>query len=259
MKGLSQKGIKSLTNLINGKFDAISLEFIGLIPRKIKEKHIVFKTSEDSLISLFLNALGTKNPNNLEERTLKTMLSVANGYLNALRDRTASKVIHEIDSHIKNKNQKKQKVSMSDIDSIITKELDKAGKHMKLIATAESNKAANIGTALQISKMSQEKKVDDPTIFFVVTVDDVTGPEEFVLHLLEDRKTPRVWKLSEIGHEYHKVGDPNPKFPGLHPNCRCKLTYLAKGWGFDESGKIKYKGPNWDEYVYQREKYGLPR
>src|SRR5690606_16133318 len=24
---------------------------------------------------------------------------------------------------------------------------------------------------------------------------------------------------SEIGHEYHKVGDPNPKFPGLHPNC----------------------------------------
>ena len=105
----------------------------------------------------------------------------------------------------------------------------------------------------------EEKKEKDPTVFFIVTIDDVTGPEEFVLHLLPDGKTPRVWKLSEIGSAYHKVGDSNPKFPGLHPNCRCKLTYLAAGWGFDDAGYIKFIGLDHDEFKAQREEYGLPR
>ena len=87
----------------------------------------------------------------------------------------------------------------------------------------------------------------------------LTGSEEFVLHLLPDKKTPRLWKLSEIGHEYHKKGDPNPKLPGLHPNCRCKLTYLAQGFGFDKDGKVTWKGVDHDELEFQRKEYGKPR
>jgi len=41
-------------------------------------------------------------------------------------------------------------------------------------------------------------------------------------------------------------------------NCRCVLTYLATGWGFDDKGKIKYKGINHNEQAYQKEKYKLP-
>ena len=92
-----------------------------------------------------------------------------------------------------------------------------------------------------------------------MTVDDVTGPEEFVLHLLKDRKTPRLWKLSEVGSDYHKKGDSEPKFAGLHPNCRCKLTYLAKGFGFDAAGEVKYIAPDHDEFKVQRKEYGKPR
>lgn len=259
MKGLNDKGIKSLENMIKLKFDNLSMRFIGIIPQKATEKSIIFKTSKESLISLFLKALGTKDPNKLEERTLKTMLNIANGYMNALRDRTTSRVINDVDSYIRNQNSKKQPISANKIQEKISTELDKAGKHLKLIANAETNKAANVGTALQISRIGQEKKIEDPIVFFVVTHDDVTGPEEYVLHTLPDRITPRVWKLSEIGHEYHKKGDPNPKFPGLHPNCRCKLTALMPGWGFNEKGGVQYKGPKWDEFEYQREKYGLPR
>lgn len=260
MKGLSLKAFDAIEAMIKNRFDAISMKFLGLIPKKIKEKVITFSTTnEPNMISLFLQALGSKEPNVIEEQTLKTMLRVSNGYLDALRDRTAAKIMHEIESQVTNASLKNQAASIKKLDSIINKEMGRAGTHLKLIVNAESNKAANTGTALQISKLSSEKGEDDPTVFFIVTIDDVTGPEEFVLHLLSDNKTPRLWKLSEIGSEYHKVGDPNPKLPGLHPNCRCKLTYLAKGWGFNEAGKVKFISLEHDEFKKQREKHGLPR
>lgn len=260
MKGLSLKAFDAIEQMIKNRFDSISMQFLGMIPKKAKEKMITFSTtSEPNMISLFLQALGTKNPNKAEEDTLKTMLRVSNGYLDALRDRTAAKIMHEIESQMTNASLRNEKASAKKIDKIINKEMGRAGSHLKLIVNSESNKAANTGTALQISKLSQEKGEDDPTVFFIVTIDDVTGPEEFVLHLLPDRVTPRLWKLSELGAEYHKVGDPNPKLPGLHPNCRCKLTYLAKGYGFNEKGKVKFVGLDHDEFKRQREIHGLPR
>lgn len=259
MKGLPIKAFEAIERMIKNRFDLISMRFLGIIPEKKKTKQIIFSATKDNLISLFLQALGTKKPNSIEEQTLKTMIRVASGYLDALRDRSTAKIMHDIDSHVMTQSLKNKSVSINQIDKIVSKEMGKAGNHIKMIVNAESNKAANTGTALQISKLSEKRGEGDPTVFFIVTVDDVTGPEEFILHLLPDRKTPRLWKLSEIGAEYHKVGDPNPKLAGLHPNCRCKLTYLAPNWGFDSNGKIKFIGLDHDEFKKQREKHGLPR
>lgn len=259
MKGLSIKAFEAIERMIKNRFDSISMRFLGLIPQKAKSKQIVFSTSKDNMISLFLQALGSKEPNAIEEQTLKTMMRVASGYMDALRDRSTARIMNDIDSHVTTQSLKSKPVSIKQIDKIINKEMGKAGHNLKMIVNAESNKAANTGTALQIAKLAEEKKEDDPTVFFIVTIDDVTGPEEFVLHLLPDQKTPRLWKLSELGAGYHKVGEPNPKLPGLHPNCRCKLTYLAKGWGFSEAGKVKFISLEHDEFKHQREKHGLPR
>ncbi len=260
MKGLPLKAFDAIEAMIKNRFDTISMKFLGMIPVKPKNKMITFSTTnEPNMISLFLQALGTKHPNSIEEQTLKTMLRVSNGYLDALRDRTAAKIMHEIESQITNASLKNEVASTKKIDKIINKEMGRAGSHLKLIVNSESNKAANTGTALQISKLAQQKGEEDPTVFFIVVKDDVTGPEEWILHLLPDRKTPRVWKLSELGAEYHKVGDPNPKLPGLHPNCRCKLTYMAKGWGFDSDGKVKFINLEHDEFKRQRAEFGRPR
>lgn len=260
MKGLSLKAFEAIERMIKNRFDSVTMKFLGMVPKPSKSKQITFSTSnEDSMISLFLQALGSQNPNEIEEQTLKTMLRVTGGYMDGLRDRTAARIMHDIDSYVQTQSLKKEPASAKQIEKIINKEMTKAGSNLKLIVNSESNKAANTGTALQISKLAEQKGIDDPTVFFVVTVDDVTGPEEFVLHLLPDRKTPRVWKLSELGAEYHKVGDPNPKLPGLHPNCRCKLTYLAKGWGFSSEGKVKFISLEHDEFERQREQHGKPR
>lgn len=217
MKGLSLKAVNALEKLIDNKFDSIGLNFLGLIPKISREKKIIFSTNRDSITSLFLQALGSRSPNKNEEDTLKVLLRIANGYIEGLRGRTKARVINQIDSYLKDTAQ--GKIKPNNIHSIFNKEMDKAKNHFKLIANCESNNAVNTGSALQITKVGKSQGEDDPTVFFIVTIDDVTGPEEFVLHLLADRKTPRVWKLSEIGSEYHKKGEWNPKLPGLHPNC----------------------------------------
>lgn len=260
MKGLTLKAFEAIERMIKNRFDSVTMKFLGMVPKPSKSKQITFSTSsEENMISLFLQALGSKNPNELEEETLKTMLRVTGGYMDGLRDRTTARIMHDIDSYIQTQSLKKEPASAKQIEKIINTQMSKAGNNLKLIVNSESNKAANTGTALQISKIAEQKGIDDPTVFFVVTIDDVTGPEEFVLHLLPDKVTPRVWKLSELGAEYHKVGDPNPKLPGLHPNCRCKLTYLAKGWGFTAEGKVKFISLDWDEFKHQREKHGKAR
>ena len=259
MKGLSSEAAKAIENMISGKFNAISLDFLGLVPKILKQKRIKFTTNKNSLTSLFLSALDSKQPNKDEEDVLKVLLRVASNYTDALRDRTTARVINSIDSYVKDKNVKKQPIKSNKITAIVEKEMKSAKNHFKMIANSESNKASNTGTALQISKLADQKGEEDPTVFFIVTVDDVTGPEEFVLHLLPDGKTPRLWKLSEISSDYHKKGGPTPAISGLHPNCRCKLTYLASGFGFSASGNVKYIAPDHDEFKAQRDQYGLPR
>ena len=230
-----------------------------MVPKLTKEKRIVFSTAKNSLTSLFLQALGSRDPNKPEEDTLKVILRIASGYTDALRDRTTARVIQSIDGYVREQTLKEKPVKADKVREMVETEMGKAKNHFKLIANTESNKAANTGTALQIQKIGDQKGEKDPVCFFIVTRDDVTGSEEFVLHLLKDKMTPRLWKLSEIGSGYHKKGEKNPKLAGLHPNCRCKLTYLAKGFGFDHKGEVKYIGPDHDEFKIQRKEYGLPR
>jgi len=259
MKGLSVRAVEAIAKLIGDRFDSIGMQFLGLVPNLSKEKRITFTTAKNSLTSLFLQALGTRNPNKEEEDTLKVLLRISNGYVDALKERTQARTIQNINAYILDQNSKRETIQAKKIKNIVTNEMDKAGKHFKLIANSESNKVTNLGTALQIAKVGESNGENDPTVFFIVTVDDVTGSEEFVLHLLPDRKTPRLWKLSEIGNEYHKKGEINPKMSGLHPNCRCKITYLAKGFGFDSAGKVTYISEDHDEFEVQRHKHGLPR
>jgi hypothetical protein len=71
------------------------------------------------------------------------------------------------------------------------------------------------------------------------------------LHLLDNGKTPRVYKLSEVGHGYHKKGQDDPKLGGLHPHCRCTLVTLMPGFGFDKAGMVKYISRTHDEWAKQ--------
>jgi hypothetical protein len=258
MKGLPLKAFEAIERMIKDRFDSISMKFLGLIPTQTKTKNIIFNASKDNIIGLFLKALGSKEPNELEEQTLKTMMRVSNGYLDALRDRSTSRIMHDVDSYVTNQSLKNSPVSVKKIDTIINKEMGKAGNNLKMIVNSESNKAANTGTALQIAKLAENRGEGDPTVFFIIVDDEKTGFYEYILHTLPDRKTPRLWKLSEISASYYQPGGQYPSLSGLHVFCRCRISYLPPDWGFNSDGKVKFIGLGHDEFKVQREKYGLP-
>lgn len=233
---LKEKLIESIKKLIAFKFDSIALSFLGIIPTQNKEKNIVFKTSRSNLMSLFLQALGSREPNRNEESALKVLLSVANNYLNAVKEKTTARVVDRVSSELVESQIKQTPISLKKINKIIALEMDKTTNSIKTIINAESNKAVNVGTALQISKVAESQNIDDPTVFFIVIDDDRTGFYEYILHLLPDRKTPRVWKLSEVQSDYYTPGGQYPSLAGLHPNCFTGSQLL-----FTQKGLISFK------------------
>jgi len=258
MKNLSFAALGKIGNLIEEHFNAIAVKFLGMIPRASKNKRLTFSIEPDSITSLFIQALGTEKPTQAEEDTLKSLLMIADSYVDALKDRTKAQVMNDISAYVSDMSNQNKPINMKKIGNIFEEKMDKAKTHFEMIAGVESNKASNTGTALQIVKVAENAGDNDPTAFFIVTVDDRTGPYEFILHLLPDGVTPRLWKLSEITSSYYKPGDQYPSLCGLHPNCRCKITYLPPGYGFDSKGKIQFIALGHNELKSQREKHGLP-
>lgn len=258
MKGLTESGLKAIEKLVRQKFDLIALKFIGLIPKASQEKNIVFRTTSNNLITLYLRSLRNRDPKLQEERALKSLLSVANNYLNSYRDLTVARVLNNVNSYVSDQRSKDLPISPKKVSEIVSKDMGKAKNSIKMMANAESQKAINLGNAMQISKLAEERGERDPTVFFVVIDDSRTGFYEYILHLLPDRKTPRVWKLSEIQSGYYTPGDQYPSLSGLHISCRCRLTFLSRGFGFNKDGHVTYIAKGHDEFKVQREKYGLP-
>lgn len=258
MKGFSLKTIEQIEKLIGSQFDEFAVRFLGIVPKFTRSKKISFSSSRNSLTSLFLQALGNRKPSEKEEDVLKFLIKMSHSYIEALKIKTQTNVIQKIMAHSQKQSANNKNISFKQINSIIKDEMVKTGVNLSLIANAETNKCINTGTALQIERISKSNQVKRPVVFFVAVIDERNDPETYRLHLLPDRKTPRCWYLDELGTEYHKKGDKNPKVQGTNPNCRCKLTYLAPGMGFNEDGKITWKGSNWNEIAYQRKTFGLP-
>lgn len=73
------------------------------------------------------------------------------------------------------------------------------------------------------------------------------------LWLLEDGITPRLYYMSEMRHGY--MDDRHNPFATSgpsHPHCRCTMTMLLKGYGFDAAGLVTWVGMDHDEMKKQR-------
>jgi len=122
---------------------------------------------------------------------------------------------------------------------------------MKLIAEAETTKTRNVGHTMEIASKAKDMGVSDPNVFFVVVRDASLCKECLRLHMLPDGNTPKIWKLSELSHSWHKRGDDRPSSCGEHPFCRCSLTQLPPGWGF-KNGYISFISLDYDAWKDQR-------
>lgn len=251
MLGLSSTSKEEIATAVEDMFDTIALQLIGEIPRLRHKKLLLIGFSRNyGLPNLFVQAMANKVPNPIEADVLKSLLASAHGYIDALKNRTKSNVTERVDSIVKQAKLKNTKVSKEEIDAVLKEELDSARSHLRTIVEAEATKLRNVGSMMDISRVAASQGEQDPLVFFVIVRDGNTCKECLRLHLNADG-TPRVWKLSELKQGYHKRGEPNPSAFGLHPHCRCTLTYLSKGFGFKD-GMVTYIGEGHDELAKQR-------
>lgn len=253
MIGVSSSGKEQIADVIEDMFNSIALQFIGDIPKLRNSKRLVISSMPNfGLSHLFVQAMQNKTPNAIEQDVLKSLLESAHGYIESLKNRTKSNITERIDGLAREAKLQNRKMDEREIQDILTDEMSKARSHLKAIAESEATKLRNLGTMMDISRVAANLGDVDPTVFFVVIKDGATCKECVRLHLMPDQITPRLWKFSELKQGYHKRGEENASAFGLHPHCRCTLTYLSSGFGFDKVGKLTYKSEDYDGYSKQR-------
>lgn len=253
MLGLSSRAKEALGQVVEDLFDRVALQFIGDIPKLKNRKNLIISNQRNfGLPHLFVQSMSNKTPNPLEQDFLQSMLESSHGYVEALKNRTRANIAERIDGLTREALLRKEKLKEEDVQAVLDEELGKAKSHMVAIAESEGTKLRNLGTMMSISRVAADIGDADPTVFFVVIRDGSTCKECIRLHLMPDGATPRLWKFSQLKQGYHKRGENNASAFGLHPHCRCTLTYLSKGFGFDDTGRLKYHQEGYDAYSKQK-------
>lgn len=191
------------------------------------------------------------------EEVMRSVLRIAGSYLDAQKEKTKAQVVQKVNSFLLDAQAKGVE---TDVETVLGGQLSEVwrdmSKDVKRIVETETTTARNTGAFDAIGRIAAVTGREDPVVFFVVVRDGHRCDECTRLHLLPDLVTPRVWLASEVGAGYHKKGDENPKINGLHPHCRCTVTHLTPGYGFDSLGRIYYVGPDHDEFRLQRSQSG---
>lgn len=255
IRSLSEAARKLVEKEIDDIFDRLIISFLGPTA-PTKSKSIIFSASYNQTLSLPGIYFGSMEASGKPARsldTLKSAVRVASNYMESLRSDSKAKILHTIETELANH---QKGISEDDFRESVQNSLEDVmlniTRDLKTIVAAESTKAKNIAAMEAISQIGRDIEVDDPTVFFAVIKDKRMCKECKRLHLQEDLIIPRVWKLSEIKHDYHKRGESNPSVHGLHPHCRCFLTILPPGYSFNEDGRLRYVSFDYDEHSSQR-------
>src|SRR5271156_2130028 len=150
MYGLSSSGKEAIEIAIGKMFDQLAYKFLGNIPKLRNKSPFFGSQSPFSLAHIFIQALNNKEPNHFERDILKGILNSTFGYIESLKNKTASNVMESVDAVVKEARVKKEYVSPALISTILASEMEKARAQMKLIAEAETTKARNLGHTMKI-------------------------------------------------------------------------------------------------------------
>ena len=238
---LPKVAIGAIDSAVDSLFARAKARFLG--PNWGGKKIIVGWKLEDSLPGLF-GASSAEEHAAPNLKTLDRLLHIADGYIESQRASTKSKLVQSIGAFLQNAS---QKGVVTDWETVLEGMLSgiwgQTSSNLARIVDTEGTTARNMGGLDGIVEVNERFGIDDPVVYFVVVKDSLLCSECKRLHLLEDGVTPRVWLLSEVGHEYHHRGDPNPKIGGLHPNCFVDTVRLFTDSGIYTIGEL-YKAQN---------------
>lgn len=278
---------KSLQRIINKiiskNFTSLRLNLLG--PDRVSKsmlfslKNINYdpKTSIGSAY-LHANALNSTNPQAVDVDTVNRLKDVAENYIDQLEQKTIADVtriigdnIAEIQTQSKLSGDSVRDIFLGESGQEILKKIkeslkeqnDKVNKAAEVLVNHELHNAQNYGAFDGLVESSRSLGIQDPTIFKIGVLDENRCKVCWKFWTLEDKITPRVYKVSELTANPGHWKNPTPSVSPTHINCRDINTILMPGFGFDSSGKVIYKGKNesgimWNEYSFQKTGNGYP-
>lgn len=248
---LTKGAVKVISAAVDKLFERIKGHVLGPdFVRKTGDKKVVVRYRPALSLPGIYERAAVEEDAKPNERTLHNLMEVAESYLDAERERTRAQVLHAVNAWL---------VKDPDADPEVVLGGELAGvfrttvKNVTKIVDSEATTARNMGTLEGITRAAASARVDDPVVYFITARDDDVCEECRRLHLLDDGKTPRVWKLSEVSGGYHERGDDHPCTGGLHPHCRCTIASLLPGYGFGPAGNVRFVALGHDELARQRE------
>lgn len=246
---IGPRAIKVIEKAVDNTFDRAKARVLGA--HAIAKRIGVGFAHELSLPGLFESA-AREEGYRPDMPTLKQMLDIAGGYIDATRERTKARVVKEVTAFLTEAHSKGVKTDMKTVlGGALQDVFADAAVSMRRIVDTEANNVKNVGILDGIVRINAASGVEDPVVYWVSVNDKHRCDECTRLHTI-DGYTPKLWYLSEVGHGYHKKGEPNPKIGGLHPNCRCTMATLMEGYGFDAAGRVTYFGRGHSEMKKQR-------
>lgn len=249
---LGKGATRKIKSAIDDLYDKVKVRFLG--PNAAGKRIFITFDRNLSLPGIF-EAGSTEESVNPDLEVLTSLIRVAQDYLDASRERMKAKVIHSINGALA---EAKHSGGMSRddfrglVNTKLTEVWSEAANSVHTIVDTEINHTKNVSILDGIVGANLRAGIDDPTVYFVVVRDEDLCDECKRLHLMPDGKTPRLWKLSEVSHGYHKKGEDSPSIGGLHPHCRCSLVTLMPGFGFTKDGFVSYKKMGYDGLEAQR-------
>lgn len=256
---ISKTARKAIELAVEALFERAKARLLGPDPKKGtalkgKGKNLLFSfVPQYTLGGLFIAGSNEEGATTINHELLGGLMKISEAYLDAIKERTKAQMVQSVQSFIQDSSTKGEK---TDVQAVLTEQLTdlwtKVHSDVRKVVETETTVARNMGVDDAIQRISAMQGIDDPVVFFVVVRDGVRCSECTRLHLLDDKVTPRVYLRSEVGAGYHKRGDSNPKVGGLHPHCRCVMSVLSPGFGFDAGGRVVWKSVGWNELARQR-------
>lgn len=245
---------KLINAAIGNMFAKIRAQIMG--DKRLGTKDITFRYNPDLTLTGIFDAAAQTEGARPDAATRKSLLGVAESYLDAAEARARAHTAQTVQSFLQDAASKHVETNLVIVlEGRLATVFGDVTRDVRRIVETESSIVRNMSIMDGIIKGNALAGVEDPTICFI-SVNDTHRCEECKnLHTLPDG-TPRLWKLSQIATGYHKKGSRFPSMSGLHPHCRCQPTTIMPGYGFDGNGRVEYKSPGFDAYADQRRLLG---
>lgn len=231
---------KALTDLVQSLVNELFGDLLNKFVRPTKQLRFNIITLPDLYRASVLAEGGIP----LHE-TADGLSEISAAYVESARARTQAALLQELSSATLSGDAPK------DLDAAIAKIFETASSDVQRTIETEAQRARSVGILEGITHVAAKLDDSDPNIVFITAKDNHVCDECVSLHVMPDGITPRCWKLSQVQNDYHKKGGQYPSRLGLHPHCRCTLTYIPPGFGF-KGGRLAFMSDGYDLYGAQQ-------